>query len=366
MPPTFFLAIGRDPRRRDIDLCLAVGQREFLVPAGTRGAKVVRALPGIRYVCDSGAWPIGNPDRVTLPAYARLLAEAERDNYRPGSISQKAWFAWGASYDHILSREATERDEAAVFNLIGGREIGIVPIVTYPWASADDIIGQALADLDMLDEQEIGSFWLGKQMGEVVGPVDHPAVGIGGLVPARYSREAAYWLESLMDDLGQSAERAKGGQFTFDFDPPSGFSAIDLDPFLRRVHLFGVAKPSWVLHPSGLVMSCDSSGPFQMAKYGFQKARTAPFEKYGFSTDKLQRSREACLVMHLCHYRDRLGLPYTTLDEHMLLDDAPRRVFAVSAAQSRRQVSLDDLWSLDLDTCFDPDLDEVGELLAAA
>jgi hypothetical protein len=328
MAPIFYLAIGRDPRRRDLALCLDVGQRDFLVPAGTRRADLIRRTPGIRYVYDSGAWPIDNPGRISIPTYAKRLIEASEANFQSGPIDQRAWFDWGATYDHILSREATERDAAELHIQVGGRDIGIVPIVHYPWATADDIIGQAIADLEMLDDDEVESFLLGQHLGEVIGPPDWPAVGIGGLVPTHYSREAAYWLDTLMDELGDCAERFASGQHSFDFgDGNIRFSAKDLDPFLRRVHLFGVAKPSWVLHPSGLCYSCDSSGPFQMAKYGWEKARTAPFEKYGYTADKLQKSREARLTMHLCHYRDRLGLPYSPIDEELLLDDTPSRVF---------------------------------------
>lgn len=341
MAPTFYLAIGRDPRRRDLDLCLDVGQRDFLVPAGTRGAELIRRTPGIRYVYDSGAWPINNPVRISIRAYAKRLIEAREANYQSGPIDQRSWFDWGATYDHILSREATERDSAALHQLVGGQDIGIVPVVHYPWATADDIIGQAIADLEMLDDDEVESFILGQRLGEVIGPPDWPAVGIGGLVPTHYSREAAYWLDTLMDDLGGCADLMRSGQHSFDFDETNTiFSAKDLDPFLRRVHLFGIAKPDWVLHPSGLCCSCDSSGPFQMAKHGWEKARTAPFEKYGYTAAKLQKSRETRLALHLCHYRDRLGLSYTPIDEDLLLDDIPSRVFP-STTIPDAQVSLD-------------------------
>ncbi|MBX0330040.1 hypothetical protein K2Z83_20435, partial [Oscillochloris sp. ZM17-4] len=68
--PQFYLAIGSKPRKRDLVVAKLVGQRHILVPLGSAGADLVRADDDLVVVGDSGAWPPGRRDRITLAAYA--------------------------------------------------------------------------------------------------------------------------------------------------------------------------------------------------------------------------------------------------------------------------------------------------------
>lgn len=46
-----------------------MGQRHFLVPAGSLAARRLRDIPGIRVALDSGAFPPNNPRRISLSDY---------------------------------------------------------------------------------------------------------------------------------------------------------------------------------------------------------------------------------------------------------------------------------------------------------
>jgi len=91
MPPIFYLAIGGRSTLADLHLVLETGQRHFLVPAGTLMAERLRCInQDVRVVLDSGAWPIHNPQRLTLEQYA---AEILRWRQPDGSWGRLDWFA---------------------------------------------------------------------------------------------------------------------------------------------------------------------------------------------------------------------------------------------------------------------------------
>jgi hypothetical protein len=69
MAITFYFAIGRDYRKADLDIALAVGQRHFLVPAGSLAARRLRCIPDIHVALDSEAFPPDNPRRINLLDY---------------------------------------------------------------------------------------------------------------------------------------------------------------------------------------------------------------------------------------------------------------------------------------------------------
>ncbi|MEN9938342.1 MAG: hypothetical protein RLZZ387_4921 [Chloroflexota bacterium] len=308
MPPTFYFALGARPRRRDLVVALLVGQRHFLVPAGSPGATLLQQTPTVHVVLDSWAYPPGNTDRPSLPRYAHLLA-GWHCNHAPVNLSNAgATFDWALSYDTIGDAVTSERDEDRLRSLFAAIcpcvDPPIVPITHYPGIGAAAIIGDLRGDRDVcFDEQERTEATRRQAWGfldAADGPTDWPVYAIGGLVPARYAREAAAWYEQLIAELD---------------------AASNLDPFQRRVHLLGVGKPSWVLR-SPLVMSFDSSGPARLATTGFDHAIARSYcPDYVLSIAKLRRSREARLAYHLIAYRARVGLPWQHVDEALLLDD---------------------------------------------
>jgi hypothetical protein len=179
-----------------------------------------------------------------------------------------------------------------------------VPVAHFPDADATSVIGALLRDREQsFDASELEQVERRASWGfadEPDGPVDWPAYAIGGLVPARYSREAAVWFKRLCTELD---------------------AAKLLDPFQRQVHLLGIGKPSWVL-ASPLVMSFDSSGPVRMAQKGFERGIGLAYTNaYGLSIACLRGSREARLAYHICDYRARTGLSWQRVDEAALLDD---------------------------------------------
>lgn len=288
--PTFYLALGTRPSWQDLNLALACGQRDFLVPAGSRAAQRLRSTPGVRVVLDSGAWPPDNPDRLSLPAYVRDV---------------RSWcghprFAWACTYDTIGCAARTAADHQRLLSYpwpVG--EVPIVPVTHYPNGSAGDIIGDLRDTLDNLDDEERHSYPLGLNLGAVDGPTDWPACAIGGLVPAHYSNDAAVWYEALITELE---------------------AADELCPLTRRIHLLGISRPSWVLR-SSLVQSFDSSMPARQAAHGWPKIAPSYTDAFGLTPARLQRSRAARFVYWVCWIRAAVGLPWQRVEDSLIADD---------------------------------------------
>lgn len=130
MPPIVYLAIGGRSTLADLQVALAVGQRHFLVPAGTAMADTLRTIPAdVRVVLDSGAWPIDNPDRLRLPAYAAAVMRWQQPDGSWGRLD------WCAAYDHITDPAATQRDYrrlVGIFHASGVENTPVVPVTHYP------------------------------------------------------------------------------------------------------------------------------------------------------------------------------------------------------------------------------------------
>lgn len=302
MPPTFYFAIGARPARRDLAIALAVGQTDFLIPVGSTATSWLRDLDGVRVVLDSAAWPPGNPDRPSLDAYARAVLSWRQADGSWGNLD------WAAAYDHIGNPAKTQADYNRLMGLLAQHDAAdapVVPVTHYP----GDAVTTILLDL------KYG--WAGTR-DDVVdgdGTRDRPCYGIGGMVPALSPtqpraafEEADTWYTGLLCELEQA---------TADSDD---VDALQIDPSLLGLHLFGIGRPAFVLR-SPLIRSFDSSGPVQMARYGWPKLAPRYTAEYGLSAEKLQVSREARLAFWLIDYRARSGLPWRRVDEHDLLDE---------------------------------------------
>jgi hypothetical protein len=277
-PVTFYFAIGRDYRKRDLDIALATGQRHFLVPAGSLAAQRLRGVPGMHVALDSEAYPPNNSNRISLVDYWDEVLAWRRGSDDWGTLD------WFASYDTIGDPERTKRDERVLQRLI---------VRDAPDAPLMKVVG------------------LGMPLAEAAAtilahpsPGDHrPSFGIGGLAIQRYSAVAESWYSQLIDMLEATKDRQLAGV---------------------RLHLFGIGKPAWIFRSTrGLITSFDSSGPGRMAGVGGWKGIASRYTPiYGVSAEKLQRSREARLYYHLCAYRRTVGLTWTCLDESCFTDDA--------------------------------------------
>lgn len=302
---TFFLAIGGRSTAADLSVALAIGQRHFLVPAGSSMAEMLRTTPGVRVCLDSGAWPIHNPARLSLDEYA---AEILRWRLPCGG-----WLLdWFAGYDHILDPGRTQRDYARLLGILsdaGAADAPLVPVLHYgPHTSAHQVlldmaIGHAGTRTDLVDE----------------GTLARPGYAIGGMVPplsptstAAVFHEADRWYSRLLRDLECVSNQDAGDE-----------NDLQLNPTCLNLHLFGVARAPFVLR-SPLVSSFDSSGPFLQAKHGWQKIRPTYNSDFGFSAEKLQRSRAARVAYWICRYRTAVGLHWNQIDERMLPNDPPR------------------------------------------
>lgn len=150
--PTFYFAVGARPRLRDCLVAMLAGQRHFLVPAGSSADRLLQRTPGVRVVLDSWAFPPGNPVRPSLARYAHLVAGWHmRTRYAAESGWLNAtWFDWAVSYDTIGDGAASERDDAQLQalcrQLCHTPDPPIVPVIHYPAADADAIIGDLLRD----------------------------------------------------------------------------------------------------------------------------------------------------------------------------------------------------------------------------
>lgn len=311
-PPTFYFAIGKRPAKRDLELAVCCGQDAFLIIAGSRGARYVRAWArehgGIKYCYDNNAYPPNAPDRLPLPGYIQTLID-DYDGYLPR-------FDWAPSYDVIGDATAGMRNYPLIVQAImaATRDPGppIVPVIAYPDGLRDALGHDRHAAATVLDHPSPLDFaspafldYLdavcatpGTMYSEPRPLV--PRVAIGGMVVARYRAASIAWYERLIADLEQA-------------------DVVDL--FWRSLHLFGVGRPSLTLR-SGCVLSFDSSGPAAMAKNGWQKIAPSYDPVYGLSPAKLQRSREARLVYHLARYRNVVGLPWTPIAEADFRDDS--------------------------------------------
>jgi len=261
-----------------IPIALACGQRHFLVPAGTLAARRLRDTPGIHVALDSAAYPPSNPNRISLAAYWQEVLSWRR---APGDWGCLDWFA---SYDTIGDAVQTLRDEQTLRQWIV-RDAPDAPLLR--------VVGFGIPV-----EQAAAAI-----LANPLNSAPRPSYGIGGLAVQRYSAAAEAWYRALLDKLESTNDDMLAGV---------------------GLHLFGIAKPSWVLRSKrNLIASCDSSGPGRMAGIAGWNGIAAQYTPlYGVSAEKLQCSREARLYFHLCRYRRSLGLLWTPLDESLLLDDA--------------------------------------------
>jgi hypothetical protein len=282
MTVTFYFAIGRAYRKADLEIALAMGQKHFLVPAGSLAARRLRKMSGIHVALDSEAYPPNNPKRLSLAAYWREVLSWQQASGDWGTLD------WFSSYDTIDDTERTQRDEAALQALIE-RDAPSAPLMR--------VVGYG-----MPVEEAVAAILAHPLRREV-----RPSYGIGSLAVQRYSCEAAAWYTALVNEL----ERLDGEQL-------QGV----------RLHLFGIGRPSWILRSSrGLVTSFDSSGPARMAGIaGWSGIASRYTPHFGISVEKLQLSREARLYWHLCSYRRAVGQPWKRLEEARFSDDQKQPV----------------------------------------
>lgn len=313
--PKFYFAIGGRSSQHDLSIAIAVGQRHFLVPAGSAMAERLRSLSDVHVVLDSGAWPPSSTTRLTLEQYAQEVLSWRN--------SAGTWrIDWAASYDTIGDPERTEQDHHRLMHLLEryDHDPPIVPVSHYPRDSAHDVLADALNVLAMLDDHERDALETAGMYGVVDGPVDRPAWAIGGLVPTHYSNAATKWYDHLLRAL-ESAE--------------------EIDVLRRRIHLFGIGKSSWTLR-SSLVFSFDTSAPAQMAKFGYQKI-TSFRPEYGLSQEQLRNSRDARLAYWLIRYRDCAGMAWIPFTEHQLLRHDRRPAIPPSTTNIRQLTMFDQL-----------------------
>lgn len=296
----FYFAISSRPRKRDLQIARLVGQTHLLVPAGSLGARMLRHRHEFNVVLDSWAWPPHNPERPTLDGYWR-----EVKTWRNGDGSWRC--DWFAAYDTIGDGGQTQQDYNTLLTMMDADDLAdapLVPVTHYPGVGA----------IDILVDYHLGHAGTrGDLVNSVDGCLRRPGYALGGLVPARYSDEADTWYGHLLAELEAATD-----------DADAAYDDWLLDPQLLNLHLFGVGRPSWVLR-SPLVQSFDSSGPAQQARFGWPKIAQHGYTAiYGLTQAKLAHSREARLAYWLMHYRNAVGLPWTTVDETLLLNDGER------------------------------------------
>jgi hypothetical protein len=274
---TFYFAIGRDFRHRDLTIALACGQRHFLVPAGSLAARRLRAISGIHVALDSAAYPPNNPKRISLAAYWQEVVSLRRHSGDWGGLD------WFASYDTIGNSAQTRHDEQALQALLhrDAPDAPILRVVGFGTPVAEAAAAILAHPLDV---------------------ASRPSYGLGGLAIQRYNATADAWYQELLDTLQGADEAALRGV---------------------GLHLFGIGKPSWLSRSKhDLIVSFDSSGPGQMAGIAGWRGIAAHYTPtYGVSAEKLQCSREAKLYFHLCRYRRSVGLPWIHVDQSRFLDD---------------------------------------------
>jgi hypothetical protein len=274
---TFYFAIGRAYRKADLEIALAMGQKHFLVPAGSLAARRLRKMSGIHVALDSETYPPNNPKRISLAAYWREVVSWLR---APGDWGALDWFS---SYDTIGDAERTQRDEAALQALME-RDAPSAPLMR--------VVGYG-----MPVEEAVAAILAHPLRRET-----RPSYGIGSLAVQRYSSDAAAWYTALVNELEALDDEQLDGV---------------------RLHLFGIGRPSWLLRSRrGIVTSFDSSGPARMAGIaGWSGIASRYTPQFGISVEKLQQSREARLYWHLCSYRRAVGQPSNRLDEACFIDE---------------------------------------------
>lgn len=293
--PTFYFAIGRSPAARDWAVCRLVGQRHFLVPAGSLAERTLRTLPDVTLILDSGAYPPGNAQRPTLAQYAWIVRWWSRHLDR---------FAWAASYDTLgdPERSAADHDRLLDYPWRWPDDLPVVRVLAYPHHTATDMLAEANANRADFDDVEHEQYQQLLAAGELAAHNGRPACAIGGLAVARYATASRRWYRRFLADLRQVAES-------------------QVDSSECRLHLFGVGRAEWVNHP--LVQSFDSSAPARLAAIGGWAAVERYFDPaFGISLAKLRVSREARLALFLLHYRRMAGQPWHAIDETLLHDDA--------------------------------------------
>jgi hypothetical protein len=252
-------------------------------------------------VLDSRAWPPKDATRPSLDAYIAALLCWRRAEGDWGQLD------WAAAYDHIGDPGQTQADYHALLGALaaaGADDCPIVPVTHYPGQAVDTILidmqlGSAGTRWDVIE-------WDG-------GAMNRPCYAIGGLVrplsptqPRAVFDAVNAWYTNLLRELEQiTAEDAEEWW---------------INPALLRLHLFGVGRPDFVRR-SSLIASFDSSGPAQMARFGWQKIRPHYTPAYGISAEKLQISREARLAWWTICYRELSGASWRVIDERELRDD---------------------------------------------
>lgn len=292
--PVFYFAIGRSPAARDWEVCRLVGQRHFLVPAGSPAERYLRTQPGVSVILDSGAYPPGNTARPTLRQYGWIV------RWWSGQLDR---FAWAVSYDTLGNPTRSARDHDRLLDLPWRwpDDIPVVPVRAYPHHTASDILAEALQMRDDLDDEELAQYDQLLAAGELAAHNGRPACAIGGLAVARYARDSDVWYRRLLIDLERAAR-----------------SQVDVSQC--RLHLLGIGRPDWMNHP--LVQSFDSSAPARLASVGGWEAVRRYYDPaFGLSLTKLRRSREARVALFLMHYRQNAGQPWQPIDESLLRDD---------------------------------------------
>ncbi len=161
MATTFYFAIGRDYRKADLDIALAVGQRHFLVPAGSLAARRLRCIPDIHVALDSEAFPPDNPRRISLPDYWDTVLSWRRG---PGDWGCLDWFA---AYDTIGDADKTQRDECELCALIV-QDASDAPLLK--------VVGFGMP----------ASAAVARILAQPLPGEDRPSYGIGGLAVQRY------------------------------------------------------------------------------------------------------------------------------------------------------------------------------------
>ncbi len=286
----FYLAVGARPRHRDILVARLVGQHSFLVPLGSDGHRLLCRERGVKIIGDSGAWPPHNPARISLAGYAREVAAGANLHFC-------------LSYDTIGDPVKSAIDDDRLRHLVG--DDAPVVAVAHVGEHAEDVADDVLDSLD--DEERADALAYGLSF--AAGPVDFPALAVGGMAAARGSRGSTDWLIRFVRDLERLSAR---------------------DPSIATLHLLGVGRAELALL-SPLIESFDSSGPIRAAAFGWQNIAPNYSPQYGLSPAKLKASREARLAFFLSQLRDRVGLPWICADEALLRDD--ERHFVASGSQ---------------------------------
>lgn len=292
--PQFYFAIGRAPALRDWAVCRLVGQRHFLVPAGSPAERYLRAQPDVSVILDSGAYPPGNTARPSLRQYGWIV------RWWSGQLDR---FAWAVSYDTLGNPAQSARDHDRLLDLPWRwpDDIPVVPVRAYPHHRASDIFAEVLQLCDDFNDEENAQYERLLAAGELAAHGGRPACAVGGLAVARYAKLSTTWYRQLLADL----ERAAGAQ---------------VDVSECRLHLLGIGRPDWVNHP--LVQSFDSSAPARLASLGgWDSVRRYYDPAFGLSLAKLRRSREGRLALFLMRYRQIASQAWQPIDEALLRDD---------------------------------------------